>query len=110
MVFRSFLMHAPNRKSKGQSEIPVAFRDEAEEKSESMPQKLVVKRGASLGLSNESTPPAGIADVFRFMPTDIKSLAREELEAQFKNWEQPVYRVTQVLEWLYARHVTNWDR
>ncbi|HZF02591.1 MAG TPA: 23S rRNA (adenine(2503)-C(2))-methyltransferase RlmN [Methylomirabilota bacterium] len=43
------------------------------------------------------------------MPTDIKSLAREELEAQFKNWEQPVYRVTQVLEWLYARHVTNWD-
>ncbi len=43
------------------------------------------------------------------MPTDIKSLTREELEAQFKLWEQPVYRVTQLLEWLYAQRVTNWD-
>jgi len=34
---------------------------------------------------------------------------RAELEAQFKAWEQPVYRVTQLLEWLYARRVTNWD-
>lgn len=41
--------------------------------------------------------------------TDIKSLTREELEAQFKTWKQPVYRVTQLLEWLYARHATNWD-
>jgi 23S rRNA (adenine2503-C2)-methyltransferase len=43
------------------------------------------------------------------VPTDIKSLLREELEAQFKIWEQPVYRVTQLLEWLYVRHVTSWD-
>ena len=43
------------------------------------------------------------------MLTDIKSLTREELEAQFKLWEQPVYRVTQLLEWLYVRHVTSWD-
>ena len=43
------------------------------------------------------------------MPTDIKSLTREELEAQFKLWEQPVYRVTQLLEWLYVRRVTTWD-
>jgi len=41
--------------------------------------------------------------------TDIKSLTREEIEAQFKLWEQPVYRVTQLLEWLYVRHVTSWD-
>ena len=41
--------------------------------------------------------------------TDIKSLIREELEAQFKTWEQPVYRVTQLLEWLYVRHATSWD-
>jgi 23S rRNA (adenine2503-C2)-methyltransferase len=41
--------------------------------------------------------------------TDIKSLTREELEAQFKPWEQPVYRVTQLLEWLYVRRVTTWD-
>ena len=43
------------------------------------------------------------------MPTDIKSLAREELEAQFKSWKQPAYRVTQLLEWLYARRAVNWD-
>ena len=43
------------------------------------------------------------------MPTDIKSLTREELEAQFKTWEQPVYRVAQVLDWLYVRRVTSWD-
>lgn len=40
---------------------------------------------------------------------DIKSLSREELEARFKLWGQPVYRVTQLLEWLYARRVIDWD-
>ncbi len=43
------------------------------------------------------------------MPTDIKSLTRDEFESQFKLWEQPVYRVTQLLEWLYVRRVTSWD-
>jgi 23S rRNA (adenine2503-C2)-methyltransferase len=43
------------------------------------------------------------------VPTDIKSLTREELEVRFKLWEQPVYRVTQLLEWLYVQRVTNWD-
>jgi 23S rRNA (adenine2503-C2)-methyltransferase len=43
------------------------------------------------------------------VPTDIKTLTREELEAQFKLWNEPVYRVTQLLEWLYARRVTTWD-
>jgi 23S rRNA (adenine2503-C2)-methyltransferase len=43
------------------------------------------------------------------VPTDIKSLTREELEAQFKLWEQPVYRVTQLLDWLYVRRATGWD-
>jgi 23S rRNA (adenine2503-C2)-methyltransferase len=43
------------------------------------------------------------------VPTDIKSLTREEIEAQFKVWDQPIYRVTQLLEWLYAGHVTGWD-
>jgi 23S rRNA (adenine2503-C2)-methyltransferase len=41
--------------------------------------------------------------------TDIKSLTREELEAQFKRWSEPAYRVTQLLEWLYPRRVVNWD-
>jgi 23S rRNA (adenine2503-C2)-methyltransferase len=43
------------------------------------------------------------------VPADIKSLTREELEAQFKSWAQPVYRVAQLLDWLYARRVTTWD-
>jgi 23S rRNA (adenine2503-C2)-methyltransferase len=43
------------------------------------------------------------------MLPDIKSLTREELEAQFKSWDVPAYRVTQVLEWLYVRRVTSWD-
>jgi 23S rRNA (adenine2503-C2)-methyltransferase len=43
------------------------------------------------------------------VPTDIKSLLREELEAQFKNWEQPVYRVAQLLDWLYVQRATTWD-
>jgi 23S rRNA (adenine2503-C2)-methyltransferase len=43
------------------------------------------------------------------VPADIKSLTREEIEAQFKTWEQPVYRVAQLLDWLYVRRVTNWD-
>ena len=43
------------------------------------------------------------------MPTDIKSLAREELEAQFAAWHQPAYRVAQLLEWLYVHRVATWD-
>jgi 23S rRNA (adenine2503-C2)-methyltransferase len=43
------------------------------------------------------------------VPTDIKSLTREELEAQFKNWEQPIYRVAQLLDWLYVQRATGWD-
>ena len=39
---------------------------------------------------------------------DIKSPTREELAAQFQTWEQPAYRVTQLLEWLYLRRVTDW--
>ena len=43
------------------------------------------------------------------MPTDVKSLTRDELEARFKTWEQPVYRVKQLLEWLYVHRVTTWE-
>jgi len=43
------------------------------------------------------------------VPADIKSLTREELESQFKNWNQPAFRVTQLLDWLYARRATSWD-
>ena len=43
------------------------------------------------------------------MLPDIKSLTREELEAQFNSWAAPAWRVTQLLEWLYTRRVTSWD-
>jgi 23S rRNA (adenine2503-C2)-methyltransferase len=43
------------------------------------------------------------------VPTDIKALTREELEAQFKLWNEPAFRVAQLLDWLYARRATTWD-
>lgn len=43
------------------------------------------------------------------MPTDIKSHSRDELEAQFRSWNEPVYRVTQLLDWLYPRRAARWD-
>jgi 23S rRNA (adenine2503-C2)-methyltransferase len=43
------------------------------------------------------------------VPPDIKSLTREEIEARFKTWEQPAYRVTQLLDWLYVQRATSWD-
>jgi 23S rRNA (adenine2503-C2)-methyltransferase len=43
------------------------------------------------------------------VPTDIKSLTRDELEARFAAWQQPAYRVTQLLEWLYSHRVARWE-
>ncbi len=43
------------------------------------------------------------------MLTDIKSLTREELAAQFKQWNEPAFRVDQLLDWLYARRALAWD-
>ena len=43
------------------------------------------------------------------MQPDIKSLTRAELESRFKTWQQPAYRVGQLLEWLYLHRVTGWD-
>lgn len=43
------------------------------------------------------------------MVTDIKSQSADELQAQFRVWNQPAYRATQVLEWLYVHRVTSWD-
>jgi len=45
----------------------------------------------------------------RRVPLDIRSQTKEELEAQFKAWGEPAYRVPQVLEWLYVHRVTQWD-
>ena len=43
------------------------------------------------------------------MATDIKSLDEQELRARFAEWQQPAYRVGQLLEWLYARRASGWD-
>lgn len=43
------------------------------------------------------------------MAVDARSLTREELAAQFQQWNQPAYRVDQVLHWLYERRATSWD-
>ncbi|MFO1478548.1 MAG: 23S rRNA (adenine(2503)-C(2))-methyltransferase RlmN [Verrucomicrobiota bacterium] len=43
------------------------------------------------------------------MTPDIRSLLKDELAAQLKQWEQPAYRVTQILDWLYRRRVGDWD-
>ncbi len=40
---------------------------------------------------------------------DIKSQTLEELQTQFKAWDQPAYRVPQLLEWLYTHRVERWE-
>jgi 23S rRNA (adenine2503-C2)-methyltransferase len=40
---------------------------------------------------------------------DIKSQSAEELTSQFQGWDEPAYRVSQLLEWLYVHRVTSWD-
>lgn len=43
------------------------------------------------------------------MLPDIKSQTRDELEITFTAWNQPAYRVGQLLDWLYVRRATNWE-
>ena len=43
------------------------------------------------------------------MASDIKSQSLEELQAQFKAWGEPAYRLNQVQKWLYERRITDWD-
>jgi 23S rRNA (adenine2503-C2)-methyltransferase len=40
---------------------------------------------------------------------DIKSRTLEELQAEFQAWGQPLYRVQQLLDWLYQHRVTSWE-
>jgi 23S rRNA (adenine2503-C2)-methyltransferase len=40
---------------------------------------------------------------------DIRSQTQEDLQKQFVLWQQPAYRVAQLLEWLYAHRVESWD-
>ena len=43
------------------------------------------------------------------MSADIKSQTAEELQAQFRIWDQPAYRIEQLLRWLYVHRVTQWE-
>ncbi len=43
------------------------------------------------------------------MLIDIRSQTAEELEAQFRAWGQPAYRVAQLLEWLYTHRAASWE-
>ena len=40
---------------------------------------------------------------------DIRSQTFEELQARFQAWEQPAYRLRQLLQWLYSNRVMAWD-
>lgn len=42
-------------------------------------------------------------------PKDIRSLNLEELEEQLKTWHEPVYRASQILNWLHQKHVSNFS-
>jgi 23S rRNA (adenine2503-C2)-methyltransferase len=39
---------------------------------------------------------------------DVRSQTRDELQAQFQAWNQPTYRVAQLLDWLYVHRATDW--
>jgi 23S rRNA (adenine2503-C2)-methyltransferase len=41
--------------------------------------------------------------------SDIKSQTADEITAQFQEWGEPAYRVSQLLEWLYVHRVTSWE-
>jgi 23S rRNA (adenine2503-C2)-methyltransferase len=34
----------------------------------------------------------------------------EDLQTHFKTWEQPAYRLTQLLDWIYKRRAASWDQ
>ncbi len=39
---------------------------------------------------------------------DIKSQTLEEVQAVFREWDQPEYRARQLFEWLYVQRATDW--
>ena len=40
---------------------------------------------------------------------DIRSQTQEQIQHQFQVWDEPAYRVSQLLQWLYARRAADWD-
>ncbi len=40
---------------------------------------------------------------------DIRSQTQEQLRQQFQAWQEPAYRVAQLLQWLYTQRAAHWD-
>ena len=40
---------------------------------------------------------------------DIRSLTRDQLVEHLATWDQPAYRVDQLLQWLHLRRAASWD-
>jgi 23S rRNA (adenine2503-C2)-methyltransferase len=40
---------------------------------------------------------------------DIRSQTQEQIQRQFQLWQEPAYRVTQLLRWLYEGRAASWD-
>ena len=57
-----------------------------------------------ISLLNSSEEPSGTS-----VSQDIRSVSREHLIAEFQRWEQPAYRLEQLLHWLYPRRAVSWD-
>lgn len=51
----------------------------------------------------------GIVAYISVVVTHIRSQLAEELKTEFKALGEPLYRVEQVLQWLYTRRVQSWD-
>jgi 23S rRNA (adenine2503-C2)-methyltransferase len=55
-------------------------------------------------VSKPTTSPSGTGII-----SDIRSQTLEDLQGQFVAWQEPAYRVAQVLEWLYPHRATSWE-
>lgn len=60
------------------------------------------------GQQREKTALSAVTGAAK-LKLDIKSFTRDELVEQFKSLGQPAYRVTQLLQWLYRKRVTDWE-
>jgi 23S rRNA (adenine2503-C2)-methyltransferase len=57
-----------------------------------------------MNLPNQETPP-----LQSICLPDIRNETRTTLAAQFAAWNEPAYRLDQLLDWLYVRRAGSWD-
>ena len=78
---------------------------------------LAERRSSSRSICEvpEESDIAAIVPFVRRVPpyipfvTDIKAVTRDELAARFAEWQEPAYRLDQVLKWIYQQRVVAWD-